>query len=78
VTHVYDQMCSDFATIPPCAFEFIRISCEECNRQFRSRASFDNYKRRSTAKIRTVCERKRCYGMCGVLVTGQNHEFNKR
>ena len=77
VTHVCDQTCSDCATNPPCAFEGIRIPCEDCNSHFRSRACFDNHKRR-TAKNRTVCERKRRCDTCGVLVTREKHECNKR
>ena len=78
VTHVCDQTCSVCATSPPCAFGGIRIPCEECNRHFRNRACFDNHKRRSTAKKRSVCESKCCCGKCGVLVTGENYECNKR
>ena len=71
VTHVCDQTCSVCATSPPCAFGGIRIPCEECNRHFRNRACFDNHKRRSTAKKRSVCECQRYCGTCGVLVTGE-------
>jgi len=78
VTHVCVQKCSDCATSPPCSFGGTRIPCEEGNRHFRSRSCFDNHKRRNTAKKSSVCERKRLCGTCGVLVTRENHECNKR
>ena len=76
-THVSDQPCSDCTTSPPCAFEGIRIPCEEYNRKFRSRACFFNHKRR-TAKKRNVCESKRCCGTCGALVAREDNALNKR
>jgi len=77
VSHVCDKTCSDCMMNPPCTFEDIRIPCEICNRHFRSQKCFDNQKRR-TPKKRTVCDRKRCWGTCGALVTRENHECNKR
>jgi len=70
-------MFSDCMMIPPCAFEDIRIPCEEFNRHFRSHKCFDNHKK-CTPKKRTVCDSKRCCGTCGELVTRENHECNKR
>ena len=64
-------------TSPPCAFEGIRIPCDEYNRHFRSQNCFDNHKIRATKK-ETVCERRRRYGTCGKFVIRENHECNKR
>ena len=77
MTHVCEQTCSDSMTSPPCAFDIIRIPCEECNRQFRSQKCFYHHKRR-TPKKRTIYESRRCCGTCGALVTRENHECNKR
>jgi len=44
VTHVCDQTCSDCMMSLPCAFEYIRIPCEICNRHFKSQKCFDNHK----------------------------------
>jgi len=42
-------------SIPPCPYA-VRIPCESCNRQFRSRACFDRHK---TNKLgNTVCEKR--------------------
>jgi len=76
VTLVCDQTCSECATSPPCAFGGIRTTCEE--RHVRSRACFDNHKRPSTAKKRSVSERQGLCGRFGVLVTLEKHECSKR
>ena len=34
--------------------------------------------KRRTPKKRTVCDSKRCCGTCGVILTRENHEYNKR
>ena len=62
---------------PPCAFSDILFPCDECNRHFRSRTIFANHKQ-SSAKRKSVCERKRCCASCGLLAMGDVHEFNKR
>ena len=71
VTHVCDPTCSDCMMSPPCAFQNIRIPCEECNRHFRSQKCFDIHKR-NAPKERTVRESKRYCGTCGLLVTREN------
>ena len=75
--HNCDQTCSACMTSLPCAFEGIRIPCDECNRHFRSQNCYDNHKIRATKK-KPVCERKRRCGTCGELVIRENHECNKR
>ena len=44
VTHRYQETCSDCMSVPPCPYDDVRIPCESCNRQFRSRACFDRNK----------------------------------
>jgi len=61
---------------PPCVFSDFRNPCDGCNRHFRIRTCFANHKQ-STAKRKSVCERKRCCATCGLLVTGARHECNK-
>jgi len=77
VTHICDQTCSDCMASTPCTFSDVRIPCAECTRHIRSRAFFDKHKY-STAKRKSVCERKRCCTTCGVLTTSDKHEYNKR
>ena len=77
ITHVCDKTCSDCMTGPPCAFSEVRLLCYKCNRHFRSRTCFGNHKQ-STAKGKSICESKRCCTTCGLLVTGDSHEYNKR
>jgi len=76
ITHVCDQTCSDCMASPQCAFSEFRIPCDECYRHFRSRTCFANHKQ-STAKRKSVCERKRCCTTCGLLVTNEKDECNK-
>jgi len=76
ITHVCDQTCSDCMASPPCTFSDVRLTCDGCNRRFRSRTCFANHKQR-TANRKSVCERKRCCATCGLLVTDDRHEFNK-
>ena len=75
--HNCDQTCSACMTSLPCAFEGIRIPCDECNRHFRSQNCYDNHKIRATKK-KPVCERKRRCGTCGEVVIRENNECNKR
>jgi len=76
ITHVCDQNCSDFMANPTCAFSDVRIPCDGCNRHLRSWTCFANHKQ-STGKTKSVCERKRCFATCGLLVTDDRHECNK-
>jgi len=62
---------------PPSAFSEVRLLCEECNGHFRCRIYFTNHKQ-STAKRKSVCERKRFCATCGILVTRENYECTKR
>ena len=63
--HNCDQTCSECMTIPPCAFEGIRIPCDECNRHVRSQNCFDNHKIRVTKK-------KQCASLSDVAVRAEN------
>jgi len=77
VTHKCEQACSDCMSVPPCTFSHVRIPCELCNRNFRSRTCFDKHK---TNKLRgkTVCEQKKNCAACGSLLTNKKkHECNK-
>jgi len=76
ITQVCDQTCSDSMTCPPCAFSDVRIPCDGCNRHFRSVTCFAKHNQ-STAKRKSVCERKRCFATCGRFVTDARHECNK-
>jgi len=44
VTHRCQETCSDCMSVPPCSYDAVRIPCELCNRQFRSRTCFDKHK----------------------------------
>ena len=76
VTHVCDHTCSDCMASPPGAFFGTRFPCDGCNKHFRSRTCFVNHKQ-SSAKKKSLCERKRCCVTCGRLVTDARHECNK-
>jgi len=76
VTHRCQESCSDCMSVPPCPYAGVRIPCEACNRQFRSRACFDRHK---TNKIgeKTVCEKKNCT-TCNTFITDKRHECFKQ
>ena len=76
ITHVCGQTCSDCMTSPPYVFSDVRIPCDGYNRHFRSRTFFANHKQ-STAKRKSVCERKRYRATCRLLLTNARHECNK-
>jgi len=44
-THRCQETCSDCMSVPPCPYDNVRIPCESCNRQFRSRTCFDKHKK---------------------------------
>ena len=50
VTHKCQESCSDCMSIPPCPYADVRIPCEACNRQFRSRTCFDKHKTNKLGK----------------------------
>jgi len=50
VTHVYDQMFSDYIASPPCAFSHVRITCTVRNRHFGSRTCYAKHKQRPMNK----------------------------
>ena len=75
ITHDCYQTCSDCMAIPPCTLFDVRFPCDECNRYFRSRTCFANHKQ-ITAKRRSVCERKRFWVTCGLLLTTEIHDCN--
>jgi hypothetical protein len=65
--------CSDCISVPPCSYTDVRIPCESCNRQFRSRACFDKHKTNKIGK-KTVCEKKRNCTMCNKFIMDKRHE----
>ena len=76
VTHKFEKACIVCMSVPPCKFSHIRIPCELCNRNFRSRVCFDRHK---TNKLRgkTVENKKNC-AACGSLLTNKKkHECKK-
>jgi hypothetical protein len=81
VRHMCDQTCSDCMTIPPCAYDGVRIPCVDCNRHFRSQSCYENHKKlqlRADRKGKTICEQKKCCGMFGAFITENRHDCNKR
>jgi len=77
VTHKCQDTCNDCMSTPPCVYAQIRITCESCNRTFRSHSCFDKHK---TNKLRgkTVCEQKRNCANCGIPLNPNNkHECFK-
>jgi len=50
VTHRCQKTCSDCMSIPPCPYADVRIPCESCNRQFRSRTCFVKHKKNKLGK----------------------------
>jgi hypothetical protein len=79
VRHTFEQTCSDCMANPLCVSVGVRILCNNCNRHFRSGVCFNNHKQRTGgAGKKSGCERMRCCGSCGSLITGQHiHECNK-
>ena len=68
-------------TSPPYGYIVVRIPCGDCNRHFRSQSCYDNHKKQKLGADRvgkTVCEQKKCCGMCGAFITEKKHECNKR
>ena len=51
-THRCQETCNDSMSMPPCPYADVRIPCESCNRQFRSRACFDKHKTNNLGKNR--------------------------
>jgi hypothetical protein len=76
VTHRCQETCSDCISVPPCSYTDVRIPCELCNRQFRSRACFDKHKTNKIGK-KTVCEMKRNCAVCNKFITEKRHECFK-
>jgi len=77
VTHKCEQACSDCMLVPPCTFSHVRIPCELCNRNFRSRARFDKHKK-NKLRGKRVCEQKKNCAACGSLLRNKKkHESNK-
>jgi hypothetical protein len=56
--HRCQETCSDCLSVPPCPYDDVRIPCESCNRQFRSRACFVNQKSNKIGKIPFVKRRE--------------------
>jgi len=50
VTHKCQNACSDCMSVPPCPYADVRIPCEACNRQYRSRVCFDKHKTNKLGK----------------------------
>ena len=68
VMHVCEQTCDGCMSAPPCAFSGLRIPCESCHRNFRSRACFDRHKTTQVTRGKTVCDAKRNCATCGRLI----------
>jgi hypothetical protein len=58
VMHRCQEICNDCMSVPPCPYDDVRIPCESCNREFKSRACFDRHKTNKLGK-QTVYEKKR-------------------
>jgi hypothetical protein len=56
----------------------LRITCDICNRHFRSLTCSDNHKKKTRAKRKSSCELRKCCGTCGAVITRNTHECNKR
>jgi len=76
VTHRCQETCSDCMSVPPCSYDDVRIPCELCNRQFRSRTCFDKHKINKLGK-KTVCEKKRNCTTCNSFISDKRHECFK-
>jgi len=63
-----DQTCSDCMARTPCDFSAVRNPSADCNRHFMIRECFDKHKQ-STAKNKSVRERKRWFATFGGLKT---------
>ena len=63
-------------SIPPCPYADVRIPCEACNRQFRSRTCFDKHKTNKLGK-KTVCEKKKNCVTCNTFISDKKHECFK-
>ena len=77
VTHKCEESCSDYMSVPPCAFSGFRIPCDSCNRTLRSQTCFDRHK---TNKLRrnTLCEEKtNCANYNSLLTCKKKHECFK-
>jgi len=75
VTHKCQEACSECISVPPFPYADVRIPCEACNRQFRSRACFDKHKTNKLGK-KTVCEKKNC-ATCNTFISDKKHECFK-
>jgi hypothetical protein len=76
VTHKCQETCSDCMSVPPCSYADVRIPCESCNRQFRSRACFGRHKSNKMGK-KAVCGKKRNCTTCNTFITVKKHECFK-
>jgi len=76
VTHRCQETCSDCRSVSPCPYADVRIPCESCNRQFRSRPCFDKRKTNKLGK-KSVCEQKRNCATCNKYITRKKHECFK-
>ena len=76
VTHRCPDTCSDSMSVPPCPYADVRISCESCNREFRSSACFDKQK---TNKLggKSECEQKRNCDKCNRYTSRKKRECFK-
>ena len=74
--HTCQQTC-DCMLIPPRISTGPRISCDLCNRHFRSQICFDNQKKKTQGKIRAHVSVV-SVDICGALITFRMHECNKR
>jgi len=78
VVYTCEQTCGDCMVHPPCKYAGPRITCDICNRHFRSLTCSDNHKKKTRAKRKSSCELRKCCGTCGAVITRNTHECNKR
>ena len=80
VEHTCEQTPSGCMLSPPSLSSGPRISCDLCNRQFRSQTCYDNHKKKIQGKRqkKSACELRKFCGTCGGLITHTKHECNKR
>jgi len=76
VTHGCQKTCSDCMSVSPCSYDYVRIPCDSCNRQFRSRAYFDKHKTNKLER-NSVCDQTRNCAVCHRFITGKKHECFK-